>query len=38
MLYVSFLFDKAAALDVMIKKRFCTGGCGGGHFCITILL
>jgi hypothetical protein len=35
---VSFLFDKSAVLDVMIKERFCTGDGGGGHFCVSISL
>jgi hypothetical protein len=36
-LHLSFLFDKAAVLDVMLKKIFFTGG-GGGHFCVSISL
>jgi hypothetical protein len=37
--HVSFLFDKAAVLDVMIKERLCTvGGGGDGHFYVSISL
>lgn len=34
---MSFLFDKAAAFDIMIKERFCTGGGVVGHFYVSIL-
>ena len=30
--------DKAAVLDVMIKKKFFAGGGGGGDFCVSISL
>ena len=30
--------DKAAVLDVMIKKKFFSGGGGGGDFCVSISL